>query len=137
VLYNKSKTTLHTYPSGKTASSFAIPTSVTSIGDCAFKSCSNLTDITIPNSVTSIGTLAFYLCTGITSITIPDSVTQIIGGSFIECTHLTSVTFEGIIPPTGFVFHDSFEGDLLDKYLNGGPGTYTRPNSSSTTWTKQ
>jgi hypothetical protein len=28
---------------------------------------------------------------------------------------------------------------LQDKYLaaNGGAGTYTRPNGSSTTWTKQ
>ena len=37
-----------------------IPNSVTSIGDCAFYGCSNLTSITIPNSVTSIGNGAFY-----------------------------------------------------------------------------
>jgi hypothetical protein len=30
-----------------------------------------------------------------------------------------------------------FDGDLPYKYLNGGIGTYTRPNGSSTTWTKQ
>jgi hypothetical protein len=28
-------------------------------------------------------------------------------------------------------------GDLRDKYLAGGIGTYTRPSGSSTTWTKQ
>ena len=38
---------------------FAIPDSVTSIGDSAFSDCSSLTRITIPNSVTSIGVSAF------------------------------------------------------------------------------
>ena len=35
---------------------------VTSIGETAFWSCSDLTSITIPNSVTSIGDDAFYDC---------------------------------------------------------------------------
>jgi hypothetical protein len=33
---------------------------VTRIGDKAFGSCTNLTDVTIPNSITSIGQRAFY-----------------------------------------------------------------------------
>ena len=36
--------------------------SVTTIGDYAFKDCSDLTSITIPNSVTSIGDYAFAGC---------------------------------------------------------------------------
>ena len=43
---------------------------VTSIGDYAFRGCSDITSITIPNSVTSIGTWAFFGCSGLTSITV-------------------------------------------------------------------
>ncbi len=42
--------------------------SVTSIGEWAFSSCSNLTSIMIPNSVTSIGYFAFYDCYSLTTI---------------------------------------------------------------------
>jgi hypothetical protein len=118
VLYNKNKTVLVAYPAGK-AGSFTIPTGVTSIGSRAFYGCTGLTSVTIPNSVTSIGEAAFYGCTG-----------------------LTSVTFQGTITPANFSDSElfpSFPGDLRDKYLaaNGGIGTYTRPNGTSNTWTKQ
>ena len=66
VLYNKNKTTLVAYPKGKTAVSFTIPNSVTSIEDYAFENCTNLTNVIIPNTVTSIGERAFHGCTGIT-----------------------------------------------------------------------
>jgi len=85
---------------------------VTSIGDSAFESCTNLTDITIPDSVTSIGNSAFaytglksitipdsvtnignyaFFYTGLKSITIPDSVTSIENGTFYNCSSLTDI----------------------------------------------
>ena len=61
VLFSKDKTMLYRYPAGKMENEYAIPESVTSIGDCAFSECSSLTSVTIPNSVKSIGPGAFYL----------------------------------------------------------------------------
>ncbi len=92
VLYNGNKTELIRYPAGKTASSFSIPNSVTSIGWNAFNGCTSLTSVTIPNNVTSIGSYAFEDCTSLTSVTIPNSVTSIGSYAFEDCTSLTSVT---------------------------------------------
>ena len=52
----------------KASNSTIIPNSVTSIGDGAFKQCSDLTSLTIPQSVTSIGYYAFSGCSGLKSI---------------------------------------------------------------------
>ena len=65
---------------------------VTSIGDSAFKDCTDLTSVTIPDSVASIGCDAFSGCESLTSVTIPDSVTSIGDGAFEGCTGLTSIT---------------------------------------------
>jgi len=94
--------------------------------------------------------LTFAYCTSLISVTIPSSVTSINWGAFQDCTSLTSVTFEGTISSSKFTakyqgasttIYDTFPGDLCDKFYandptNGTPGTYTRPNGSSTTWTK-
>ncbi len=82
VLFNKEKTKLITYPSGKKDEFYVIPDSVTSIDNSAFYNCTSLTSINIPDGVTSIGGDAFGDCTSLTSITIPDSVTSIGGDAF-------------------------------------------------------
>jgi hypothetical protein len=71
--------------------SIKIPSSVTSIGDGAFRDCSGLTSIEIPSSVTSIGNNAFWGCSGLTSIKIPSSVTSIENEAFWNCHSLTSI----------------------------------------------
>jgi len=141
VLFNKDKTTLHTYPAGKTSSSYTILASVTSIGDEAFLFCSGLTGVTIPYDVRLIGNGAFENCTGLVSITIPASVYRIEHAAFVGCTSLVSVTFLGTINSNSFGLDsdpDVFPGNLRDIYLagGGGPGTYTR-SSGGTTWTRQ
>jgi len=76
--------------------------------------------------------------TGLASVAIPNSVTIIQQNAFTNCVSLTSVTFQGTIPSSGLDV-DTFDGigDLRDKYLAGGTGTYTRSSGSSLTWTKQ
>ena len=90
VLFSKDKTTLVQCP-GAFSGSYAIPNSVTSIGDYAFSGCSSLTSVTIPDSVTSIGKWAFSECKSLTSVTIPGSVTSIGVGAFASCTSLTGI----------------------------------------------
>jgi hypothetical protein len=164
ILYNKSKTTLHTYLAGKTLTSFSIPVNVTTIGEGAFggctkltsvnipdsvtnishytfQGCSSLANINIPNGVTSIGNQAFSACTSLTNITIPNSVNTIWYYAFLDCTILNSVTFQGTIPTSGFSANTPFPGDLRAKFYatnstNGTPGTYTRV-SGGTTWALQ
>lgn len=92
VLFNKDKSDLVCYPAGKKDISYAIPDSVTKIGESAFDYCKLLTNVTIPDSVTDISQQAFCRCTSLTSVTIPGSVTTITGNTFSMCTSLTSVT---------------------------------------------
>ncbi len=101
ILFNKTKTEIICYPSGKTATSYTIPDSVTSIGDRAFDGCDGLTSITIPDSVTSIGESAFSGCSGLTSITIPDGVTSIGHDAFYKCSGLTSITIPDSVTNIG------------------------------------
>ena len=91
---------LHSFaPAGLTR--YAIPDSVTSIGNRAFSYCSSLTSVAIGNSVTSIGNYAFYDCYSLTSVTIPDSITSIGNGAFYSCSRLTSVTIGNSVTSIG------------------------------------
>jgi hypothetical protein len=66
VLFNKSVTTLLEYPTALSGP-YTIPSSVTSIDDNAFDSCS-ITSVTIPSNISTIGDRAFFQCSGLTSI---------------------------------------------------------------------
>ena len=91
VLFNKDKTELLWYPTGKTAPTYSIPNGVTSIGDGAFCDCTSLASITIPDSTTSIGNSAFFGCTSLASVKIGNGVTSIGDSAFGYCDSLTSI----------------------------------------------
>lgn len=121
VVYNKNLTTLIFWPEGKPMVN--IPSSVTTIGRDAFFS--NISSITIPNNVTVIeGTdrETAFICYNLVSITIGENVT-INGLGFSYANRV------GSLETIGF----------KEAYNNGGrrAGTYTRPNTDSTTWIRQ
>ncbi|MBR4424673.1 MAG: leucine-rich repeat protein, partial [Oscillospiraceae bacterium] len=95
-----------------------IPSSVTSIGNAAFRDCSSLTSVTIPDSVTSIGDWAFYGCTSLTSVTIPSSVTSIGDFAFSNCSSLTSMTIPDSVTSIGNWASFSCKS-LTDIYFTG------------------
>jgi len=102
-----------------------IPSSVTTIGDFAFRDCSSLVSVTIGEGVTTIGTWAFYGCTGLTEITIPASVTSISYNAFHGCTISTVIFEEGFSMSIGSWFSGSSFNNLhipasvtsIDNYM--------------------
>jgi hypothetical protein len=90
-------------------------------------------------TITTIVNSAFYTCTSLTSVIIPTSVTTIEAGAFDACDNLISVTFQSTITEANFNSTETFLGDLREKYLAGGPGTYTTtaPVEWNSVWTKK
>ena len=87
--------------------SVVIENGVTTIGDYAFDSCSDLTSIVIPDTVTSIGSWGISYCSSLADIAIPETVTSIGYEAFGRCKSLTS-----IILPSGLttIAEQAFSG---------------------------
>jgi hypothetical protein len=127
VVYNKTGTTLIYWPPRKTP-------------------------INIPSSVTTIAIDAFFY-TNMSSITIPNNVTLIdgrdgVGGGSprvaFSSNNLTSITIGANVTINSLGFSEVRDNKVIsngfkEAYNNGGrrAGTYTRPNTDSTTWTRQ
>jgi len=130
--------------------SIIIPDSVTGIGDYAFYDCANLSDVTLSKNIADIMEFAFYRCTALSVITIPKSVIGIGEYAFYRCTSLGAVTFEGTMRKANIGYYydeydddydegDSpFYGDLKERYLARGRGTYTTtaPVNDNSKWTR-
>lgn len=79
----------------KTIISADIKSGTRGIAGGTFSECNSLSNVTIPSSVISVGECAFFCCSSLTSVTIPNSVISIGEGAFSRCSSLTSVTFGG------------------------------------------
>ncbi|MDR2943039.1 MAG: leucine-rich repeat domain-containing protein [Treponema sp.] len=90
------------------------------------------------NTIQTIMENTFFNCKSIVEVTIPVNVKAIGALAFCNCYGLTSVTFEGFISFASFA-DDAFPGDLRDKYMTGGIGTYitNAPADDNSVWKKQ
>ena len=91
VLATKDLTTLLDYPEGRTAESYTVPESVTTIGRSAFER-SKLVSLILTPQVQTIEPLAFTESRNLTALTIPEGVTKLREFSLSHCSSLTEVT---------------------------------------------
>ena len=115
------------------------PESVTNIGNWGFADTS-LTTITIPNGVASIGAQAFWGCQKMTDIVIPSSVMNIGSNAFACCFSMASAYFKGDPPAFSSTIYDS-DDNLISYYYpwtTGWTDTYggrpTQVNPAYTQW---
>lgn len=102
VLFNKSETEIIDYPNYTQAEFYAVPQSVTSIGEYAFGGdIPLLKNVTIPDTVTKIENGAFMDFYGLEYIDIPDSVTEIGDNAFNGCSQLASITIPNSVTEIG------------------------------------
>ena len=133
-LYTKDGKTLIQYAIGKTATSFTIPDSVTSIGNYAFSNCYSLTSGVIGDSVTNIGDSAFSGCYRLVEI-VNNSSLNITAGSndygyvayYAKDVHTGEI--KGVTNVDGYLFYTSSNGvHYLVGYI-GNDTELTLPDS--------
>ncbi|MBQ2245339.1 MAG: fibronectin type III domain-containing protein [Oscillospiraceae bacterium] len=95
---------------------------VTSLGTCAFCSCTSLTEVRLPVSLETIGDNAFWNCLSLPSVTIPRKVSTIAANAFKRCSTLTRVTFLGNSPR---VDATAFQGIIANAYYPAWNGSWT------------
>lgn len=153
VLFDKSATHLLQYPGGKSGP-YAIPATVSQIGDYAFSACTGLTSVLIPDSVRRIGNDAFDNCTAMTNVVMGTNVAEIGAFAFWNCARLPAIrlpasvttvqalafyacsALTGISVDAGNPVYTATNGVLFDKtlthllqYPGGKAGPYTLPAS--------
>lgn len=90
----------HTAPWGDAVTEVTLTEGITSIGNCAFSGCAQLTAITLPDSVTRIGESAFS-ATGLTAIALPDGLVTLGRYAFSNCESLTAIVVPDSVTSIG------------------------------------
>ncbi|MBQ4573289.1 MAG: leucine-rich repeat protein [Clostridia bacterium] len=95
IIFNKDKTKIICYPSGKTEQKYVIPNTVKELESYSFSYALNLKEITLSNEMTIIPNDAFLSCSKLETVIIPESVTEIQDRAFDECVSLKQVYYNG------------------------------------------
>lgn len=118
VLFNKEKTILYQYPSGRSGE-YTIPNGVTRIANLAFAGSENLTAVHFPHSVTSIGEDAFLWCSSLRDLILSGNLETIDDGAFSYCVSITTLFIPLSVTSIGnWVFADD-GNSLTDIYYEG------------------
>ena len=133
--YTVTKINDHAFSFYEEATTFSIPTSVTTIGRNAFVNCRKMTGTLYLPNVTTIGNYAFMNCRGLTGKLELPNVTTIGNKAFESCKGLTSLSLPKVTIIGGWAFSDcrGLEGVLeLPKTLTS-LGEYAFAYSFGTT----
>lgn len=110
-LYNKDRTVLMFYPTGKSSTKVTVSSPVKRIGAGAFMFDENLQELVVGNSVEEIGYGAFERCENLKSVTLPDTLKK------IEDTAFCYVGITKIDIPKGLteIPEWAFSGSMLES----------------------
>jgi hypothetical protein len=95
VLFNKNKSTLIAYPTGKTLSAYTVPVGVEWIDYGAFYGNEYLMTVQLPSTLNGIGNYAFGGCHNLNSINFPSSL-QYIGDAAFLSTNISNVDLSAL-----------------------------------------
>jgi len=94
IIFSKGMDVLVKYPNlphEEQPARYAVPESVSIIGDGAFSYIKGLTRIRFPEKLREIGNGAFTYCQGLTSVSLPTGIMKIGAGAFYSCDNLSKV----------------------------------------------
>ena len=121
VLFDKAKTKLIRYPTGKTDTSYTVPSSVTVLGESSFEGNGKLTAISLPTGLTTIEDGALYACFKLKTVNIPSTLTSI-GNAFLGYSEVEDVKIpEGVTELDNLFLNNCEELKTLEL-----PSTFTK-----------
>lgn len=97
-----------------------LPEGLQTIGEAAFRECSNLRQVTFPNTLKEIGVDAFREDKNLETAMLPEDLLTIGKGAFCECYNLRQVTFPKTLKKIGdwaFDYCDKLESVVLPEGL--------------------
>ena len=94
VLFNAEGTELVRYPTNRADEAYAVPEGTESIGKYAFSEAGNLKSVSLPGSLKVIGDHAFYTCSQLSEVTFGQEteLEEIKKGAFSYCAGLTEIS---------------------------------------------
>lgn len=85
-----------------------LPDSVKTVGEGAFRGCSELTYVGFGSNVNSLGDSAFAYCSSLQNVVLSDSVINVGRYAFYKCTELKTVNLGGVKSIGDFAFAGSY-----------------------------